>query len=435
MSRKRTKDGPDYTIPYSTNLFLPDTINECVISSELVETTPLSSIKSGQPISFEIPESSDLFLDPNVNMKVTFKITNTDGSSIGSDTPVAPVNNAVHSLWKNVEVQLNDRDLSSSAGNYSYLSYFKNQFVMEAKVKETILEAQIWSEDTAGEFDSVDPSTNAGFKYRMALVNNSVLVTGYGRVYSDLFSQNRLIPPGFRLSLKFFPNASTFAVMSGVITADEIVTITDMSIFYRKVKLQSALKTALSSGLEIKPAVYPIKRHTLTVFQVPSGTTLVNRNIASFSQIPQTIVLGCVSADAFNGNYVKNPFNFVSKKCSNASVYIDGTRYPTNGFMPSYDARDKHLAYESMCKFAAWMGVKSNNISYAEYMLDGSCVYFFNINEPRLGTTNLVKNGSVSFKLEFPTGQVDEAICILVFQIFSNNIYLHGNRSCELDWM
>lgn len=141
-------------------------IDPSTISADWVEALPLASLKKGQPISFDIPASNDLFIHPEIYIKVTFKITNADGSGIGQDIPIAPINNSLHSLWQHVEAHINGRNVSVSSGNYTYNAYFRNQYECESTNKEGTMEAEIFYEDTPGEFDSVDPASNLGFSHR-----------------------------------------------------------------------------------------------------------------------------------------------------------------------------------------------------------------------------------------------------------------------------
>lgn len=363
---------------------------------------PLASLKKGQPIAFDIAPSSELYIDPRIYMKVTFKITNDDGTSIGGDIPVAPMNNYLHSLWRHVECQINTRNVTITSGNYTYVSYFLNQFVRDKTEKETTMETDNFYEDTPGEFDAVDPASNLGFKERQILANDSSLITGFGPVAIDLFQRKKLIPPGFGLSLKFYPNGDTVFIMSGTAQPDEVFNIADMSVFYKTIKLSSGLRTAISSGMLHKPIVYPIKRHAVSVYEEPAGTTLVHRNVSSFTTLPETVFIGIVSADAINGNYLKNPFNFITKSCSNASIFIVGKRIPTNDYSPNYDAKDAHQAYQSLVKYSRLQGVTTNGVSYREYMMDGNGVWIFNISETQQGSVSAVKEGCLSFELELP---------------------------------
>lgn len=183
-----------------------------------------------------------------------------------------------------------------------------------------------------------------------------------------------------------------------------------------------------------QPIVYPIKRHTVSIYEMSAGTTVVHRNLSTSLKLPDTLVIGFVSADALNGNYVKNPFNFITKNCSNASLYIDGKRLPPNGYNPNYEARDAHQAYQELVQFSRLQGLITNGIAYDDFMKGGNALWLFNLNETRKGTNAPSKEGSLSFKLEFPPGKVDENVSIIVFQIFSSCIMLYNNGNCVMDW-
>lgn len=260
------------------------------------------------------------------------------------------------------------------------------------------------------------------------------MITGCGPIYVDLFSQKKIFPPGFGLTLKFFPVSNNFFIMSGVANPDEVYTITDMSLYYRKMELSHSLCSAIASGMKQTPSIYPIKRYSALIFEAPAGTTLINRTLASFSQVPEAVILGIASSTALNGNYVKNPFNFVDKKCQEASLYVDGKRVPNIGFNPNYDARDKHQAYRAMLDFVKNNGLGANGVTYDDFMTSGNGVWIFNVLQSQPGSSSPQRNGSLSFKLLFPTGAVDEAVCIIVIQIFSNNVYMNDDKTCQLDW-
>lgn len=98
MNKRRRTEFSEFTLDPSTSLFETNLIGPSTVSSDWVEVQPLASLKKGQPVSFDIPASSDLFIHPSIYVKVTFKITNADGSGIGQDISVAPINNSLHTL-------------------------------------------------------------------------------------------------------------------------------------------------------------------------------------------------------------------------------------------------------------------------------------------------------------------------------------------------
>ena len=82
----------------------------------------------------------------------------------------ANVNNWLHSLFKQVDVYLNDTLVTPSTNTCPYRAYIETALSYGSDAKETQLTSQLWYKDTAGRTDSValadDDTTNAGFKSR-----------------------------------------------------------------------------------------------------------------------------------------------------------------------------------------------------------------------------------------------------------------------------
>lgn len=424
----------------SVHLFKKQLTDDCVISDDFIELRPTTSIRKGQPITFDMVGSSDLFLDPAVLCKVWFKVTNADGSSIGNDVPVAPINNLLHSLWNKVEVNLSNKDISPSSGNYMYAAYLNNQFLKTSLIKQDQLQTEFFYEDEPDHFDDVDPGTNTGFKDRAALVTASTTVCISGKLKGGIFDQEKLIPPQFNLSLRFYPNRDSFTLMSGTDNPSEILTVTDMVLQYKKVRLTPSLALAISRGFSAQPAVYPINNIQVIVFEEPANTTLINRILTRYSQVPERIFVGIVSTAAYSGSYVDNPFNFERKSCDFAEVVVDSQRYPYNGFQPAYSPTDFLQMYHEFCEgmrseSSALLTNSSNGISYANYCKTGNGLFVFNISPNRSGAPSGRRDASISLKMKFPAGDVDESIVLVVFLSYCNNIYLTNDTSVVTDWI
>lgn len=168
------------------------------------------------------------------------------------------------------------------------------------------------------------------------MANDSAIINVGGRLLINIFKQSKRIPPQFNVALKFFPNNDAFCIMSGTVPPDEVISVIDMVLCVKKVRLTPSLGLAISKSLQIKPAVYPITNEQIVVWEEPENTTLINRTVTRFSQVPGRIVVGIVSAASYNGSYTGNPFNFQRKQCNFAEVTVDSQRFPYNGFQPTY---------------------------------------------------------------------------------------------------
>ena len=118
-----------------------------------IEHQPLTSLDSGGRIEFILPGTGDAYLDlANTNLLVRAKIVNGNGTYIGSDIPVAPANNRLHPLFRQVDIYLNDTLVTPSSNTYPFRSYVET-LLSYAEAKKTQLTSQLWYKDMAGHME------------------------------------------------------------------------------------------------------------------------------------------------------------------------------------------------------------------------------------------------------------------------------------------
>ena len=84
-----------------------------------------------------------MYLDlANTYLHVRAKIVNGNGTDIVADTPVAPVNNWILSLFSQVDVYLNDTLVTPSSNTYLFRSYVETLLSYGAEAKKTQLSSQ-----------------------------------------------------------------------------------------------------------------------------------------------------------------------------------------------------------------------------------------------------------------------------------------------------
>ena len=93
-----------------------------------VEHQPLTSLDSGGPIEFVIPGTGDAYLDlANTYLLIRAKVVRGVGTDLAADTPVAPVNNWLHSLFSQVDVYLNDTLVTPSSNTYPFRAELRSR--------------------------------------------------------------------------------------------------------------------------------------------------------------------------------------------------------------------------------------------------------------------------------------------------------------------
>ena len=163
-----------------------------------IEHQPITSLDSGGPIEFVVPGAGDAYIDlANTYLLVRAKVVRGVGTDIADDTPVAPVNNWLHSLFSQVDVYLNDTLVTPSSNTYPFRAYIETLLSYGAEAKKTQLTSQLWYKDTAGHMEATQENGgNAGLVERRRHIAGSRVVEMMGRLHVDLFMQDRFLING-----------------------------------------------------------------------------------------------------------------------------------------------------------------------------------------------------------------------------------------------
>ena len=139
------------------DIFTLNPTQNSVVKKYDIENLPISSLSSSTPVEFNITGNDDYTHLPYTQLYVSGRIRNKDGSELKKDEKVAPVNNFLHSLWRQVDVYFGSTLVSSSTNTYSAESYAKTVLNFGMGAKKSQLQTAMWYGDTAGHFDTTDP--------------------------------------------------------------------------------------------------------------------------------------------------------------------------------------------------------------------------------------------------------------------------------------
>ena len=121
----------------------------------MVEYHYIATIIENGPIEFNIPGSGEDYLDlANTYLHIRVKIVETDGTDIAADAGVGPVNLFLHSLFSQVDVQLNDKLVTSSASIYAHRAYLETLLNYGKPARESQSTSSLWYNDTATHMDN-----------------------------------------------------------------------------------------------------------------------------------------------------------------------------------------------------------------------------------------------------------------------------------------
>ncbi|XP_064605839.1 uncharacterized protein F54H12.2-like [Liolophura sinensis] len=300
--------------------------------------SPIASLSDVGPVEFVITNAdADTYLDlANTMLYVKAKILNGDGTAVAADKKVAPTNLWIQSMWRQVDVSLNDKLITPSTNMYPYRAYLETLLSYGKEAKKSQLSAALWYADTPGKFDTMT-DTNDGFVDRLECTAESRSVDMLGRLHCDMFLQHRHLLNSVTVRIRLTPAKDSFALMSDEAAPGYKTRLEEVLIFVRKVKITSGVQLGHLKALAKAPAKYPIRRVLTKYFSVPRGHTLINEQNLFLGSIPTRLVVGCVSNKAFDGDYTKNPFRFRHYYTNFVALYVGGRQIPTKPLTPDFE--------------------------------------------------------------------------------------------------
>ena len=275
-----------------------------------IEHQPLTSLDSGGPIEFILPGTGDAYIDlANTYLLIRAKVVRAVGTELAPDTPVAPVNNWLHSLFSQVDVYLNDTLVTPSSNfTYPFRAYVDTLLSYGAEAKTTQLTSQLWYKDTAGHMDATTADGgNTGLVERRRHISESRVVEMMGRLHVDLFLQDRFLLNGVSVKIRLVRSKDAFSLMASGQNPDYKVQIVDAVLFARKAVLSPTVQTAHIKALEKGTAKYPIRPVDCKVYTIPQGAMLHTHENLFLGTLPKRLVLWCIDNDAYNGEYSTTP--------------------------------------------------------------------------------------------------------------------------------
>ena len=131
------------------------------------EYAPVTTIQHGAQIEFMVKGSNYLYLDlNNSRLHALAKITNSDGTNIEANT-VGPINLPLHSMFREIFLELNGRNMSETIPLYPYRAYLETLLNFSKETQDTRLQCEGWTKDSSGNMGVTEVAgANAGLNNR-----------------------------------------------------------------------------------------------------------------------------------------------------------------------------------------------------------------------------------------------------------------------------
>ena len=226
----------------------------------LTEYHPVSILTSTGPIEFTISAENSNYIDlANSFLYVRASVTTAAGADLAKNVEIAPECNFLLTLWTQVDVYLNALLVTQSNNNYPYRAYIENLLSFAQEAKKSQLSALLWHRNTSEHFDTRG-ATNLGYTKRKALAAENKEIDMMGKLYLDLFFQNRYLLNGIEVRLRLIRSNDLFCLHGNANQADNKMSLKKVTLFVRKVKPNLAVELAHVKTLQHSTAKYPLRR-------------------------------------------------------------------------------------------------------------------------------------------------------------------------------
>ena len=338
-----------------------------------IDYAPLSSVENPDSAITYLIAGTDEYIDLSKTiLTVRGEITKGDGTKLtgGGQTDVAPVNNFLHSLFRQVDVYLNGKQVTPAMGTYPYRAYIETLLNYDASAKESQFTSALYYKDTATKMDDAGAlpqlkevkiklknssetdgwmytagTGNQGFAKRSQFIQNGKQFVLSGPIFTDIFMSDRLLLNMMDLKVVLNRSNPKFCLMDktseNAPTVNPQVKLSEVILKIRKVKVDQAVSDGIERMLKQTPALYPIRRVECKILTVPSCLPTTRQDL-DFDEAYNTL------------------FSGTGKIYSNAGLDIDRDEYPGGFALYAFDLTP------DMCKSSEYFNtVQRGSLSLA----------------------------------------------------------------------
>ncbi len=467
-----------------TNLFSVPPTQDSLQKGRWIDYHPLSSVENDDgPITFLVAGTEDYVDLSKTILFVEGKVVKADGTDLSGNeqSNVAPVNNFLHSLFKQVDAYLNGKQVTPAMGTYAYRAYLETLLNYDSSAKKSQLTSAMYYKDTPGEMDNsgslptektityataqahkasgplttstfklpVPGSGNQGFAERHQFIQDGKKFTLAGPVFVDAFMGSRLLLNLVDLKLILNRSSDQFCLMDTASSPLNVkVKLTDVILKVRKVKVSPTVSMSHELALKKMAAIYPIRRVECKTFVMAANIPNVRKDNVFTGIIPKTFVFGLTDAKAFSGDYKKNPYNFEDYKVTTVTLTANGEELPFKQLTLNYESNKENFiqAYNTLFSGTGKMNYNTGlDISRKDYP-KGYTLYAFDLTPDMCGASpyfNTVQRGSLTVDITFadaPSAQTfpagttaPTAIAMVCYGDFENVIQIDSERNVIYD--
>lgn len=390
--------------------------------SRKVDFFPVTSLARQGPIIFQLTADDYHYIDTSdAILYLQCCIVNRDGTDIPRQTNVGghnvanphrlvyPENLFGASLFKNLEVYLNDKLISENDNLYPYRAYIQTIITYSKAVKDTVLQTSLFTVNTQQIDENFAPvlvagaNTNVGQVIRWQSTQFSKRFEVATRLYSEIFNINRLLPDGSKLKIVLHPHESAFCLKSPNNAQGYRVIIDHARLRIRHTKITDSVRIAHAKTRLTMPMIYPFNKTIMKFYTHPAGHSDISENNLVTGNLPKKVTIGIVRSEGFHGHYEYSGLNFAHFHVSNIGLRKGNINIPHDPLELDYANDIFHLAYLTLQDGTGPLyRDNSPGISINEYKNYGCTLYCFDTRPSPASSEqfDLVTEGTLSLTIK-----------------------------------
>ena len=340
---------------------------------------------------------------------------------------VFPINHLLQSMWKQVEVYLGGKLVSSGSTNFHYKSIIKTLiYLLSSEGKKRALMSEMFFEDSPGGHDKLDSIEvpNTGAYKRKLFTQNGATFEMEGTLNEDVMKLKKYLINGVDFDLKLYPARSAFLLMAKNGKRKEYNIVIEDCLFKACTadvggSIISAHNQSLAKGAM---AQYFFEQTQLNNYAIAAGQRNFSQTVFQ-GKIPHRVVVAMVSAQRYNGDYELNPFFFHHFNATNMSVLVNDVSTPHRPLEMNFEKGQFASPLFNLIR------TRSNVVIDAESFDRGYSLFLFDIN-PKINSYELPlqTSGNVRLEMQF-ANQLEESVQVLVYGEFESCIQINNERA------
>ena len=414
---------------------------------------PITSIEKNGPVEILLHANSDTYFDLNESfLFLDFTIVDGTGANITKVTDatattyanqiVAPVNAFHSSFFRSVEINMNNKLVSQTDNLYPYKAIIQDIISSGSDAKNTFLERKIYYGDEGDAIDTfhttdiiensdgLDDVKNIGLAKRFLLSRNSKSFSSFGKIYSELFQQQKLIPGDNEIRIKLHRADSTFCLLAKSDISYGIK-LNKAVMYVKQYEIPPHIREAQAKVLQKQNMKFPVKHIEMKFFTKGSGRQdLSEQNLVS-GVLPRRCYITLVSSEAFNGKITKNPFNFQNFGVSEIILRKNGMPVPYEKLSVDYTNKKYDEGYFSFLQSAGYLYRNGGPSLTYEQFANGYAIYGFDLSsDPSPDNTclDLIQEGKLSLSMSLASAST-ESITIIAYLEYDKIIEIDKDKS------